>query len=86
MGGGSATRMIPRVVVVPAAHIGVRGGMAVSEGVDMIPIALEERIKQLLHATWAHNLRQHTGVLRLCCTQWDWYPTMVNKVIVIRKR
>ena len=86
MGGGSATRMIPGVVVVPAAHIGVRGGMAVSEGVDMIPIALEERIKQLLHATWAHNLRQHTGVLRLCCTQWDWYPTMVNKVIVIRKR
>ena len=45
--------------------------MAVSEGVDMIPIALEECIKQLLHATWAHNLWQHTGVLRLYRAQWD---------------
>ena len=63
--------MIPGVVVVPAARISVRGGMAASEGVDMIPIALEERLKQLLHATWAHNLRQHTGVLRLCRMQWD---------------
>ena len=63
--------MIPGVVVVPAARIGVRGGMAVSEGVNMIPIALEEHLKQLLHATWAHNLQQHTGVLRLCHTQWD---------------
>ena len=71
MGEGGATRMIPGVLVVLAARIGVRGGMAVSESVDMIPIALEERIKQLLHATWAHNLRQHTGVLRLCHTQWD---------------
>ena len=58
--------MIPGVVVVPAAHIGVQGGIAVSEGDDMIPIALEEHMKQLLHATWAHNLWQHTGVLRLC--------------------
>ena len=63
--------MIPGAVVVPAARIGVQGGMAVSEGVNMIPIALEERIKQLLHATWAHNLLQHTGVLRLCRMQWD---------------
>ena len=71
MGGGRATSMIPGVVVVPAARISIRGGMAVLEGVDMIPIALEERIKQLLHATWAHNLQQHTEVLRLCCMQWD---------------
>ena len=71
MGGGSATRMIPGQVVVPAACIGDRGGMAVSEGVNMMPIALEECIKRLLHATWAHNLRQHTGGLRLCHTQWD---------------
>ena len=63
--------MIPGVVVVPAARIGVRGGTAVSEGVDIIPIALDECIKQLLHTTWAHNLQQHTGVLRLCRTQWD---------------
>ena len=28
-------RMIPGVEVVPTARIGVRGGMAVSEGVDM---------------------------------------------------
>ena len=63
--------MIPGVVVVPAAHIGVRRGMTVLEGDDMMPIALEEHIKQLLHATWAHNLRQHTGVLSLCHTQWD---------------
>ena len=63
--------MIPGVVVVPAARIGVRGGIAVSEGVDVIQIALEERIKQLLHATWAHSLHQHTEVLRLCRTQWD---------------
>ena len=63
--------MIPGVVVDPVARIGVRGGMAVLEGVDMIPIALEERIQQFLHATWAHNLRQHTGVLHLCRTQWD---------------
>ena len=71
MGGGGATHMIPGVVVVSAARIGVRGGMAVLEGVDMIPIALEERMKQLLHATWAHNLLQHTGVLHLCRMQWD---------------
>ena len=63
--------MIPGVVVVPAARIGLQGGMAVSEGVNIVPIALEERIKQLLHATWAHNLQQHTGVLHLCRTQWD---------------
>ena len=63
--------MIPGVVVVPAAHISVQGEMAVSEGVDMIPIALEECIKHLLHTTRAHNLQQHTGVLRLCRTQWD---------------
>ena len=63
--------MIPGVVVVPTACIGVRGGMAVSEGVDMIPIALEEHIKQFLQATWAHNLRQHTRVLHLCHMQWD---------------
>ena len=61
--------MIPGVVVVPTPRISVRGGMAVSEGVDIIPIALEEHIKQLLHATWAHNLQQHTGVLRLCHMQ-----------------
>ena len=63
--------MIPGVVVDPAARIGVQGGMAVLEGVNMIPIAREERIKHKLHATWAHNLRQHTGVLHLCCVQWD---------------
>ena len=63
--------MIPGVVVVPAACISVQGGMAVSKGVNTIPIALEERIKQLLHPAWAHNLQQHTGVLQLCCTQWD---------------
>ena len=63
--------MIAGVVVVPTARIGVRGGMAGLEGVGMIQIALEERIKQLLHATWAHNLQQHTEVLRLCHTQWD---------------
>ena len=63
--------MIPGVVVVPAACIGVRGEMAVLEGVNMIPIALEERIKQLLHATLAHNLQQHTEVLLLNRTKWD---------------
>ena len=57
--------MIPGIVAAPAARIGVRGGMAVSEGVDMIQIALEEHIKQLLHAIWAHNLQQHTEGLHL---------------------
>ena len=71
MGGGGATCMITGVVVVPAARIGVQGGMAVSEGVNMSPNALEEHIKQLLHTTWALNLRQHTGVLHPCRTQWD---------------
>ena len=63
--------MIPGVVFVPAVRNGVRGGMAISEGVDMIQIALEEPLKQLLHATWAHNLQQHTEVLHLWRTQWD---------------